>query len=124
MSTYNKSYYLSNRLKMTERIRKYYYDNKIEFAQYKKKYYEINKQNTIKQVKEYYKNNKKNIVEYKFNYYYKKNYDISDDMICKLMELKKNLNIGKFKNVNYYITLIKLYNIEINWKKFKIIIIL
>ena len=114
MSTYNKSYYLSNRLKMTERMRKYYYNNKIEFALYKKKRYEENRENEIKQVKEYYKENKNQVLEYKFHFYYKNNYDISDEIINILYGIKENNKIKKFKNINYYITIAEMYNIEIN----------
>ena len=114
MSSYNKSYYLANRLKMTERMRNYYNDNKIEFALYKKKRYEENRENEIKQVKEYYKENKTKVLEYKFHYYYKNNYDLSNEIIDILYGIKENNKITKFKNINYYITIAEMYNIKIN----------
>ena len=113
MSSYNKSYYLSNKLKFMEKMKKYYYDNKIELAQYKKKRYDENREEEIKQVKQYYNNNKTKVLEYKFHYYYKNNYDLLTEIIDILYEIKENNKIIKFKNIEYYITLAELYNIEI-----------
>ena len=114
MSTYKKSYYELNRLKLTERMRKYYYNNKIEFALYKKKRYEENRENEIKQAKEYYKENKNKVLEYKFHYYSKNNYDLSNEIIDILYGIKENNKIKKLRNINYYITIAEMYNIEIN----------
>ena len=80
----------------------------------KKKRYDENRENEIKQVKEYYKENKTKVLEYKFDYYYKNNYDLSSDIIHILYGIKENNNIKKFKNINYYITIAELYNIEKN----------
>ena len=99
MSSYNKTYYLSNKSKFMEKMRKYYYDNKIEILEQKKKYYE----NSI--------NDK---MEYNFYEYYIDKYDLSTEIINILYGIKENNNIKKFKNINYYITIAEMYNIEIN----------
>ena len=114
MTTYNKLYYESNRLKLMDRMRKYYHNNKVELSLYKKKTYKENRQNKINHVKNYYKENKDKVLDYKFHYYYKNNYDLSDDIIDILYAIKENNKIKKFKNTIYYITLAEMYNIVID----------
>ena len=114
MSSYKKSYYELNRLKLMDRMRNYYHNNKVELSLYKKRIYKENRENKINHVKDYYKENKEKVLDYKFHYYYKNNYDLSNEIIDILYGIKKNNNIKKLKNINYYITIAEMFNIEIN----------
>ena len=114
MSTYNKSYYQLNKSKFMERMRNYYYNNKIEILEQKKKYYENSRNDILEQKKIYYENSRNDKLDYNFYYYYKNKYNLSTEIIDILYEIKENNKIKKFKNINYYITLAELYNIEIN----------
>ena len=75
-----------------------------------KKYHNNNKIKILEQKKKYYENSRND----KFHYYYKNNYYLSTEIIDILYGIKENNNIKKFKNINYYITIAELYNIEIN----------
>ena len=96
----------------------YYYissidNNKIEILEQKKIYYENSKNSTLEQKKKYYENSRNDRLEYLFYKYYRNNHNLSNEIISILYSIKENNKIKKFKNVNYYITLAELYNIEI-----------
>lgn len=100
MSTYNKSYYLSNKVKFMERMKKYYNNNKIEILEQNKIYYENSRNNILEQKKKYYENSRNDKLEYLFYKCFWNNHNLSNEIISIMYSIKLDNKIKKFKIVN------------------------